>query len=133
MSGISIFTTHAYAAEGEIIFIANVSVSENAISEKDLQQIFMGRKTSWLDKQKITFVLFDDEVAYPIFLEKIGKKASQYSQYWKQQVFTGKGNEPLKIGTLEELIEYVANTEGAIAFVLEPVKHEHIKTISITD
>jgi ABC-type phosphate transport system substrate-binding protein len=133
IGGISIFTSTAHAQSADLTFIVHASVSDNVISQKDLQQIFLGRKTTWSDKQKISIVLFDDENAYPLFLKKIGKTNSQYSQYWKQQVFTGKGKDPLKIGTMEELIEYVANTEGAIAFVTKPVKHEQIKSISITD
>ncbi len=123
----------AHADESEIVFIANNSVTESSLSQKELQQIFLGRKTKWEDKGNITFVIFDNEEAYPIFLEKIGKSSKQYSQYWKREIFTGKGKEPLKIEILEELIDYIANTEGAITFVLEPVVNDNIKTITITD
>jgi len=130
----NIFTiTEAHADETEIVFIANSSVNESTLTQKELQKVFLGRKTSWENKEKISFVLFDHEVAYPIFLQKIGKSSSQYSQYWKRQVFTGKGKEPLKFESFEELIDYIATTEGAITFVMEPVINDNIKTITITD
>ena len=122
-----------YAQDSQITFIANESVPLSSITIKDLQKIFLGKKTSWEDGSKIRFVLFDDEAAHTAFLEKIGKTESKFRNYWKKKVFTGKAKEPLQFNTLEELVDYVANTEGAIAYVISPVSNDKVKTISITE
>jgi ABC-type phosphate transport system substrate-binding protein len=37
--------------------------------------------------------------------------------YFRTLVFTGKGSPPKSFATTDEIIQYVANTEGAIGYV----------------
>ncbi len=63
---------------------------------------------------------------YKTFLRQyVQKTYPQYLNYWKKQVFTGKGRMPRMFNDPQELMAFLANTEGAISFargrdVVEP-------------
>lgn len=106
----------SYAQSEPIVIIGNPEIADT-IQKEDIKQIFLGKKTRWENDTKIVFVLLNDELTYSAFLkEYVGKTIFQYTNYWKQQVFTGQGRMPKAVKTSEEMIEYIAGTAGAIGF-----------------
>lgn len=104
------------AAEAEIVLVGHERIEE-PLTQEEIQQIFLGKKTRWKDNTKIVFVIFSQEDAYKTFLKQyIQKTYSQYLNYWKKQVFTGKGRMPQMFNDPQELMAFLANTEGAISF-----------------
>ena len=74
-------------------------------------------KTRWADDAKITFVILNDKETYKLFLKDyVGRTYPQYQNYWKQQVFNGKGRMPLAFKDPAELIDFLAHTPGSIGF-----------------
>ena len=62
------------------------------------------------------------------------KTIFQYTNYWKKQVFTGKGRMPKLLKTNEAVIEYITNTKGAISFVrAADVSTDTVKIIAIEE
>lgn len=117
----------------EIIVIAHKEV-QPALDKDELKQIFLGKKTRWDDKGQITFVLpSDKQLCAEFFKEYLGKSSSQYLNFWKKQVFTGKGRMPRFFQTEDELIRFVAQNQGAISFITgtSPLINANVNTISI--
>jgi len=118
----------------QFIVIGNESVPETLL-RKEMKQIFLGRMTS-KDGNPIGFVIFTEKEVYAAFLKlSVGKTITQYTNYWKKQVFTGKGRMPMAFKNSAEVLEYVAETEGAISF-LPPddiVDTESVHLITVTE
>ncbi len=111
-------TLPARGANEEIVLIANPGVKESAITKKEVRSLFLGMKTKWPDKSKAVFAIHKGGKLHRLFLRKyIAKTESQFSSYWKKQVFTGKGDQPKAFKTEKEVIAYVARTKGAVAYI----------------
>ncbi len=127
---IAILVPAAFA--GDVIIIANKSVHESSLSSKEIKNIFLGRKTQWSNNKKIIFVTLKGVEVHGIFLkEYTGKTPFQYINYWRKQVFTGKGRPPKSFKTESSLVDYVANTEGAIGYVSPGLNKDIVKTVRI--
>jgi ABC-type phosphate transport system substrate-binding protein len=106
-----------YAEENPAVIIGHPEI-EDTLTRDEVKQIFLGRKTRWGDDNKIVFVIYNEKEVYDTFLkEYVNKTIFQYTNYWKKQVFTGKGRMPKSFKTCEEVMEFVSATEGSISFV----------------
>ena len=118
----------------EVMFIANNSVSNTALSKSEIKEIFLGDKVSWENGQEIKFVTLKKSATHQEFTKQFTKKSeSQFLRYWKKQVFTGKGSMPKSFASEKELMSFVANNEGAIGYISKGTAAEGVKTLTISD
>ena len=104
------------AAAQEIVVIAHKGLA-TSLSKEEIKQIFLGQKTRWDDNSVIRFVIYAEENIYAAFLKDYIKKTPfQFNNYWKKQVFTGKGIMPKMFKDPQKVVEFVSKTEGAISF-----------------
>ena len=120
------------AASEKFALVGNKDVPDT-LDKEDIKQIFLGKRTFWDRDRQITFVIFSKEGIFNAFLKVyIGKTMDQYKNYWKKQVFTGKGRMPKAFEQSSDLSAYVAETSGAIGFLPEDdVNPEIVKLITI--
>lgn len=117
---------------GDAVVITNPSVSETTLSKKDVGNIYLGKKTSWSDGSKIIFVVLTGGDTHDTFLNSyVGKTASQFKTFWKKQVFTGKGSPPKEFDSDQAMIDFVAQTAGAMGYVSAGADVSKVKTITI--
>ena len=120
------------ATAGDIIIIGNKSVAESKLDKGDLKKIYLGNKTTWSDNKKIVFVTQDDTTISDEFLkEYVNKSASQFSSYWKAKVFSGKGTPPKSFASDSELVQYIAQTDGAVGYVSSNEGLDNVKIITV--
>jgi hypothetical protein len=115
----------------EILVIANKDVSANSLTAEELKSIFLGEKAKWDDGRSIVFVLLLTEVHEDFLKKYLEITSSQYSQYWKKMIFTGRSKSPKSFVNPEELIGYIAATGGSVAYIPSQAKNDKVKTISI--
>lgn len=115
----------------DVVVIANPSVSETTLSNKDIRNIYLGKKSSWSDGGKIKFVILSGDIHERFLKSYIGKTEKQYNTYWKKQVFTGKGSPPQEFDSDQAMVAFVAQTVGAIGYVSAGVDVSKVKTITI--
>ncbi len=109
------------ASATDYVVVVNKSLNIDNISSSDLSAIFTGKKKFWDSGEKVTIAIFADEEVQQEFLsEHVRKTPSQYKNFWKKMVFTGKANMPDYINTLDEVVAFVNATPGAIAFIPAP-------------
>lgn len=128
---LTVFTPCGMAAD--IVVVASAKVPDSSLSGDQLRAIFLGQQTSWPSGAKIEFVVLkDSSEVHESFLKKyVGRSAAQFSNYWKQQVFTGKGRMPRQFDTESNLLEYVSSRDGAIGYVSAGAGKGAAKSISI--
>lgn len=116
----------------DVVIISNESVPTSTLDNDDIKKLFLGKKTTWEDGTKIVFLVQEKTEASEAFLEiYVKKSSSQYNNYWKKQVFTGKGKAPQSFSSDQELVDFVSKTPGAIGYVLDGTKLENVKTIDV--
>ena len=102
--------------QNEVVMIGHENVPD-VMTKAQIKQIFLGQTTQWDKQTKINFVLYTEKQTFKVFAkEYIGKTSQQYLNYWKKQVFTGKGNMPKVFDHTSQLIDYISSTKGAISF-----------------
>jgi ABC-type phosphate transport system substrate-binding protein len=115
----------------DVIIIANKDVPVDSLSRNEIKSIFLGEKIKWDNDRKITFVILKTE-AHDVFLkEYIGNTAAQYLNYWKKMVFTGKSKSPKSFKDTESLIDYIAETGGAVSYLPASAYNDKVKIISV--
>ena len=119
-------------AHAQVIIITNKSVDETQLTKQDIQKIFLGKESQWPDNTKIHVVnLKNDDIHKAFLKEYIGRSATQYKNWWKKMLFTGKGDPPQEFDSVEELVEFVAKTKGAIGYIDTPPANENVKAITV--
>ena len=117
---------------GEIIVVANKNVPVNTLTMDEVKAIFLGEKTKWSNDTKVTFVILktaEDEKAF--LKEYVGKSPSQFKMYWKNQIFTGKGSIPASFDNVNDLIDFVSKTDGAIAYISNDIAVNNVKKMNV--
>ncbi len=120
------------AALGEVVIIANKNVPVDTLSKKDVKKIYLGTKTKWKDSSRIGFVILKSGPVHEEFIQTYFKRSSrQFSCYWKQMVFTGKGDFPKYFDTDEEVIKFLESSDGAIGYVSADKVSDKVKQIKV--
>lgn len=118
----------AYAED--VIIVCNKSVTASSLSQDDIRDIFLGRKTVWNDGQKISFVTMTDGEAHETFLDTFVRKTSmQFDLYWDKKVFSGRARTPKAYSTSDGIIDFIERTEGAIGYIPAAALEEDLKVI----
>ncbi len=122
------------AGAQEVKIVAHPDVPRYALSQDEIQQIFLGRNTQWDEnKEKIHFITLEGGDVHEQFVRRfVGKTSSQYGNYWRKMVFTGKGRAPKSLKDPEDVVAYVANTRGAIGYVPSETDTKDVGIISVT-
>jgi len=118
----------------DVIFIMHKQVKD-PIKPSIIKKIYLGKVSRWNDNQRVRFYTFDSDDTTETFTKKyLSKSKRQFNKYWKRQVFTGKGNIPKSIKSVEEAIKIVSKTKGAIVYLPEQkIDNETIRIVSITN
>ena len=121
----------AVCLAGDVVVIANPSVYETTLSKKDICNIYLGEKTTWNDSSKITFVVLTGDTHDTFLKSFVNKTEAQFNTFWKKQVFTGKGSPPKELNSDQAMVEFVAQTRGAIGYVSADADVSKVKPITI--
>jgi len=124
----------ANAEDADIIFICNESVPFDSITKKEIKNIFLGDKLNWTPEKEITFVIMKKSNIHKKFARIYTKRSySQFNNYWKRMLFTGKGRLPRSFGTEKALIDYIAKTDGAISYISSMTDTKNVKILTVSD
>jgi len=94
--------------------------------------IFLGKKTVWDNGEKIVPVILRSGASHEAFLKDVVEKTSaQFSTYWKQYAFWGKGKEPKSFDSESDLVKYVSETKGAVGYADDAALSSSVKVLII--
>ena len=114
-----------------VVVIANKSVSDTTLTKSDLSNIYLGKKSAWSDGSKINFVVLAGNTHAAFLKDYIGRTESQFNTFWKKQIFTGKGSPPKELNSDQAMVDFVAQTAGAIGYVSAGADVSKVKIITI--
>jgi hypothetical protein len=107
------------AAHGQdVLFVVNKDVHISEIKASDLHAIFTGEKTRFADGSHAIPVLLKGGPVHEVFVKNYcGETPEEFRAQWRKAVFTGQGAMPRAFDSESALLQYVAETPGAIGYV----------------
>jgi len=116
-----------------VVVVANVSVTGSAISQDELQEVFLGTRHSLANGSRVIPVLLKSGSAHELFLKSyLGKSIEGFRTWWLRYVFTGQGLLPKTFASEAELIDYVARTKGAVGYVTPASVRGNVKCLAVS-
>jgi TonB family protein len=118
------------ARAGDVKVIANSSINLETISAHELKSIFLEEKSS-VAGTHVEPVLQRGGPAHEAFLKQFLRMSDDELQtYFRSLVFTGKSSMPRILSSDEEVVAYVAKTDGAIGYVSAGASADGVKTLA---
>jgi ABC-type phosphate transport system substrate-binding protein len=101
--------------------VVNPSVDETKLSRSALRAIFSMRLRTWPDGSLIkVFVLSNDSPLHIQFSKKIlNIFPYQLQRTWDRLVYSGTGQAPIEVKSIEDMYDKVASTPGAIGYLTD--------------
>ncbi len=114
------------------ILIGHPGIPDNALSQGEVQKVFLGKTGNWSDGSRVVLsMLGKGDLSDGFFKTYVKKSSKQFTTFWKKAVFSGTGEMPTEFATEAELVAYVASTPGAVGYVDEATAHDGVQVIAI--
>lgn len=100
---------------------------------EQVRRIFSMRQSNWKDGQVITvFVLANNHEIHKAFTTQIlGLFPYQLERVWNKLIYSGLGEEPIKVKDETEMIERIKNKPGAIGYIKQGAMFDGVKKLNI--
>lgn len=121
--------------EIDVLVVVNKGVAISAISSAELRDIFTGVRSRFDDGTRAVPVLLKGGPAHEVFVRKhVGDEPDEFRSGWRKAVFTGQGSMPKEFNSETALLEYVAQTPGAIGYVSQVTERGslHVKVLTVS-
>ncbi len=116
----------------DVVLIVNPGNETDALSQKDLQKIYLNKKSHWRSGVRVVPVTLESGSIHDAFLNRyLRKDQRQFSLMWKRLLFSGNGVPPVSFASEEEVIDFVARTPGAIGYVSGKVSLTGVTAVRI--
>lgn len=120
------------ALAADYVVVANKETPVTVVSQKDLKNMYLGKKTTWSDGSRVTvFTRLDSDINKPFLKQVVNKTPQQYSTYWKKSLFTGTGLPPKDFASDAELKAAIAATPGAVGYIPASALDDSVKKLEI--
>jgi ABC-type phosphate transport system substrate-binding protein len=114
------------------LVIANNGVKSSDVSKGDLRDVFTGNSSSFKDGSHVTPVLLKGGAANDEFLAAyVGKADGAFKASWRSLVFSGQASMPKTVESEAAMVEYVAQTPGAVGYVGKAAPHDGVKVLAV--
>ncbi|BFM13896.1 hypothetical protein R50073_00790 [Maricurvus nonylphenolicus] len=115
--------------------VANLNQSETEVSKQQLSKILTLKKTRWSNNQRIQIFLYaeDSEAFNEFIVNQLGVFPYQLRRHWKRSGFSGRASPPVIVDSMDELIERLEATPGAIGFIPQSLMTSELQRVTISD
>jgi ABC-type phosphate transport system substrate-binding protein len=119
-------------AISDVLVIANNTVTEESLTVKKVQLIFLGKIKKWPDGKKIHIAALKKGNLHETFLtDYVNKSPDKFSSFWKIATVSGTGYPPKYFESETDLLEYVSGKDGAIGYISSETPHDGVKVIPV--
>jgi ABC-type phosphate transport system substrate-binding protein len=116
----------------QVMVIANASIAAGSISKTELRDVFTGASTSLKGGAQVIPVLLKDGPVEDDFLQRyVGKSDSAFRAGWRSLLFSGQGVMPRTLDSDSAVVDYVAQTPGAIGYIAKTAPHDGVKILVV--
>lgn len=111
--------------------IVNASVPDRSYTVQELRSIFAMQRPIWSNGGKIqVFVLADDNPLHREFTKtKLNMFPHQFRRIWDRLLFSGTGQPPRQVDSLEEMIEKISTVPNSIGYAGAAPANKNIRIL----
>ncbi|MBF0193737.1 MAG: substrate-binding domain-containing protein [Magnetococcales bacterium] len=100
------------------LLITHPNNSKSSISQQDIKNIFLGKKTHWPNGNRIKIVVQKRGSAHDSLLKNvIGMTSVSFRNYWRKRVFTGSSRPPKTFKSDSDVVAFVASKPGSVGYI----------------
>ncbi len=120
-------------ASAELSIIANKGITTTSVSVAEAKKIWLGKKKSMPGGGvvKLSDLPIVDAIRKEFYSTVVKKKEKQLKAYWAKVTFTGKGYPPQEFDSEAEVVEWVADTPGAMGYVSSAAVNDSVNVLLI--
>ncbi|GAB1257510.1 hypothetical protein NBRC116495_08850 [Aurantivibrio plasticivorans] len=109
----------ATAVRADPLLIHHPSISQETLNSGALVRIYAMQKRAWSNGSRVSvFIMPKDITLHRQFVQRyLHMQPYQLDRFWHRLVFSGTGTIPQVVASVEEMIEKVAATPGAIGYI----------------
>jgi ABC-type phosphate transport system substrate-binding protein len=113
--------------------VVNPDVQQHSVTQQQLRAIVGMRVRNWSDGSLIhVFVLPDRNPIHIVYSKQVlGMFPHQLRKAWDRQVYSGTGQAPTKVNSVEEMLRKIAETPGAIGYLPEEKIDDSVRPIIV--
>lgn len=116
----------------DVIFVANKNVQISIIKASDLRAIFTGEKTRFADGNHAVPLILKGGPAHEVFVHNYcDETPAEFRAQWRKATFTGQGVMPRAFDSEAALLQYLAETPGAIGYVSRLSPEDEVKILIV--
>jgi ABC-type phosphate transport system substrate-binding protein len=107
----------------------------SSLTRSEVSRIFMTQTRRWGNGQGVQPVdLAGGSAVRAQFSQRIhGRSALSVTNFWRQQIFAGRGVPPPEQATDADVVRFVASHSGGIGYVSASTNVSSVKTVVISD
>ena len=123
----------AQPQKNTFVVIAHPSVAIEQLNLFQLRKIFSMKQTNWPGGQGVkVFVLNSKSTIHLNFCKSLLKMFPyQLDQIWNKLTYSGLGDPPVTVDSMEEMLERVSQTPGAIGYLNADIPPKDVVTIKV--
>ncbi len=117
-----------------ILVIVNPGVTATAIDSSTVSTIYQAKKSKWDSGESINVAMLKSGPVHEKFVKDIVDiTPKNLLRIWRKVIFTGLGNPPNIFKTEKDLVNFVAETNGAIGYINASTPHKNVKVASLAE
>lgn len=109
----------AILAADDYVVVINAKNSVQQVTAHQVKDFYYGRTAFWESGSKVRPALLDQKspATLAFFGSLLNTEPGSFSAFWRRRLFSGRGVPPRQFSSERELLEFVSQTEGAIAVI----------------
>lgn len=126
---------HVVRADTDFVaLVAHKAVSNTVLSSREAAEIYRMEHNKWDDGTLVVIVdLALKSAVKTQFYNFIDAKERELKNVWMRFILSGEGRAPTVARSEKEVIELVANTEGAVGYVRAVFVTDQVKVLALID
>ncbi len=120
-------------AEAEVVVVVSSANPVVSLKKSDVANIFLGKTSRFPNGERAVPINQLEGAAernefYDLYT---GKSAAQLKAHWSKMIFTGRGQPPKEVGSLEELKAALANNNEIVTYVEASMVGDGMKVVAV--
>ena len=126
------FLCSGSALAADYVLVINKVNTTSSVNKKDAKNIFLGKKSSWDNGDRIVLYAQINNELTETFTEAVVKKSpQQFMTFWKKALFTGTGKPPVEVKGDDEMKQAIANDPKGIGYINASALDDTVKQLII--
>ena len=120
-------------AEAEVVVVVSSANPVVSLKKSDVANIFLGKTSRFPNGERAVPINQLEGSAERNEFHNLytGKSAAQLKAHWSKMIFTGRGQPPKEVGSLEELKAALANNNEIVTYVEASMVDDGMKVVAV--